>query len=264
MSNAIPSRAGIAALAALLMLGAGQALAGLIVVSGDENITNALVGQSVAVNPGNQRFFSNVLGTGTTVRVQGTDVGGVDTPVANLNSFYNSLAGVTATIQAGAVTSASLAGVNLFLSAIPANPFSAAEISALGTFSAGGGTLFLLGDGGSFAPNQDANLNALLAGIGSSLQIVLASIDPGFRTVGGLQIAADPLTTGVNSLTYTFVSQVSGGTTLFTASGGQTFVAVTGEVSAVPEPSTLALFSAILLAFFAGSSRTLRASRKSR
>jgi hypothetical protein len=235
-----------AALAAFVTLGTRPASAGLIVVSGDENIADALTGNGTAINPGDQQFFLNILGSGTDVDVQGTDHTGVDTPVAEINSFYNSVAGVTSTIQSGSVTSASLAGVNLFVSAIPANPFAASEIAALSSFSLAGGSIFLLGDAGGFTPTPDANLNLLLSGLGSTLQIVPDDIDAGFHTVGSSHIAADPLTAGVTSFTYTFVSQVSGGTTLFTASGDQTFIARSAAVvgTGVPEPFTLSIFGA--------------------
>jgi hypothetical protein len=124
MLNGIGNRAAAAALVGLFTLGGGQARAGLIVVSGDENITDALVGNGTAVNPGNQRFFTNVLGGGTRVDVQGTDSIGVDTPLANINSFYNTIGGVVSTIQSSPVTGSSLSGINLFISAIPASPFS--------------------------------------------------------------------------------------------------------------------------------------------
>ena len=96
-------------------------------------ITDALVGNGTAVNPSSQRFF-NLLGGGTRVDVQGTDSIGVDSPVANINSFYNTIGGVVSTIQSGPVTGSSLSGINLFISAIPASPFSASEILALSTF----------------------------------------------------------------------------------------------------------------------------------
>jgi hypothetical protein len=235
--------------AAVLLGGGGRVTAGLIVVSGDENITDALVGNTIAVNPGDQRFFSNVLGGGTRVLVQGTDVGGVDTPVANTNTFYNTLPGVTSTIQSGPVTAASLAGVNLFVSAIPASPFAPSEVSALSAFSAGGGKIFLMGDAAAFSPTQDANLNALLLGLGSTLQIIPDNLDSGFHTGTGSQIATDPLTAGVGSFTYAFVSRVSGGTPLFFTEGHSPFIEAVEPVAppppppAVPEPSSLALLS---------------------
>src|SRR5262249_16895388 len=79
-------------------------------------------------------------------------------PAANINTFYNTLPGVTSTIQSGPVTPASLAGVDLFVSAIPAVPFTASEVSALAAFSTGGGSIFLLGDDAAFAA-RNQNLN---------------------------------------------------------------------------------------------------------
>jgi hypothetical protein len=232
-----------AAVLGLLLAVPGETKAGLLVVSGDENITNALVGNAVPVNPGNQQFFLNVLGSGHTVLVHGTDPGGVDTPNASTNAFYNSIPGVNSSILSGAVTPAALAGVNLFVSAIPSFAYSPNEVAALSAFSAAGGTIFLMGDHAGFAPAQDANLNALLLGLGSSLHIVPDILDTGFHTATGSQIATDPLTSGVSSFSYAAVSQVTGGTPLFFTTGGQTFIAREGEppTAAVPEPSTVAL-----------------------
>ena len=226
----------------LLVAASASASAGIIVVSGDENITDALVGKGVSFDPGDQQFFSNLLGGGTHVLVQGTDTIGIDTPVANTNTYYSSLAGVTSAIQSGPITAASLAGIDLFVSAIPANAFTAGEVSALSSFSAAGGTIFLMGDALNFAPTPDANLNALLTGLGSALQIVPDNLDSGFRQATGSQIATEPLTAGVTTFTYAFVSRVSGGTPLFytsggPANGGAPFI----ETSAVPEPSSLLL-----------------------
>ena len=127
----------LAAVILVLATRAGSATAGQILVSGDENITNALTGPGPGIFPGNARFFSNVLGSGTQVLVQGNDPGkpgDTDSPVANTNSYYGSLPGVTSTIQSGPVSAASLAGVNLFVSAIPATAFAPSEIAALSAF----------------------------------------------------------------------------------------------------------------------------------
>jgi hypothetical protein len=225
-----------------LVVAAGSATAGTIIVSGDENITNGLVGNAVPINPGDQRFFSNILGGGTRVLVQGQDLTGADTPVTNTNTYYNTLAGVTSTIQSGAVTSAALAGVNLFVSAIPPSAFAASEITALSAFSAAGGTILLMGDNSGFVPVPNANLNALLAGLGSPLRILPDALDSGFQTTTAGQIVANPLTTGVSAFGYAFVSQVTGGTPLFLTKGGQTFVADNIPTAAdTPEPSSLVL-----------------------
>jgi hypothetical protein len=220
-----------------LILAVGQAEAGLIILSGDQNMSDALVGNGTPINPGNERFFSNVLGGGTHVVVQGTDLSGIDTPVANINTYYNTIAGVTSTIQSGPVTTASLSGVNLFVSAIPASSFAIGEISALSAFSASGGTIFLLGDTSVLATAQDANLNALLAGLGSNMRIVPGNIDPGFHLATGAQIVSDPLTIGVTSITYAGVSPVTGG-------NPQGIIKVQTGVwctTSTPEPSSVVL-----------------------
>jgi hypothetical protein len=132
--------------------------------------------------------------------------------------------------------------VNLFVSAIPGTAFAAGEIAALSAFSAGGGTIFLMGDAATFSPGQNANLNALLVGLGSALRIVGDNLDAGFRTTTAGQVVADTLTTGVSSFSYAFVSQVSGGSPLFRTTGGQTFIAVERPVvGAAPEPSSIVL-----------------------
>ena len=97
----------------------------------------------------------------------------------------------------------------------------------------------------NFASSQDANL--LVIGLGRSLQIVPDNLDGGFNTVGNSQIATNPLTAGVSSFTYGLVSGVSGGTSLFTTTGGQTFIADAVAAARVPEPATVALFGAGLI-----------------
>jgi len=190
----------IAALALLLGGVTGEASAGLIVVSGDENICNGLDGSGgFPVFPGNQTFFKNILGSGHSVLVQGTDPGGVDTPVAITNAFYNSVPGVTSSILAGPVTAAALAGKDLFVSALPAVAFTPSEVAALSAFSAAGGTLFLMGDWSGFGPGLTADgiINSLLTALGSPLHIIPAADDLLLHIATGAQIAVNPLTAGV-------------------------------------------------------------------
>ncbi len=232
----------------MLAIVASPAFAGLIVLSGDATIGNALVGASTPVNAGNQRFFANVLAAGSRVLVQGDNGGPFESPVLNIDTFYRALPGVTSSVQSGPLTSASLAGVDLFVSATPLAPFALAEILALDAFAARGGTLLLLGDSAASSAARDANLNALLLALGSPLRLVPDTLDASFRVAGPGQIAIDPLTAGVTSLTYGFVSPVTGGRTLFTASDGQAFVAALDVPRAVPAPTTPALLAAAGLA----------------
>ena len=235
-------------LTALTAAAPRAALAQKFVVSGDIQIARATdaAGLPSTVDPGNQRFFQNVLGGGTRVVVEASQGGQANDVDAALLAFYNALPGVSATEVTGPLTAADLAGGSLFLDAVPDAALGAPEVAALRGFSQAGGTVFLLGDNAANFAAQDANINASLAALGSGLQIVPADLDDGFHTVGGAQIAADPLTAGVTSVTYGGVSAVSGGTPLFLTSGGQPFVAAEG-FAAVPEPSPLALLALGLL-----------------
>lgn len=227
---------GVVLIACLMGLAApATSDAGLIVVSGDSNIANPLVGSSTPVDTGNQQFFENLLLGGTTVAVLGESTPFVDIVDTWINDFYDSLAGVSSSLIAGTVTAASLAGVDLFVAPAPDDAFTAAEIAALNDFLAAGGTVFFLGENSSseFVTANSA-INAALLALGSDLQIVPDVFDAGFNQA---LIAADPLTAGVTTLSFAAPSQVSGGTTLFSGTQGQPFVAY----QTVPEPATLTL-----------------------
>ena len=193
----------------------------LLIVSGDANITNPLNNSNGwgELDIGNQQFFSNILKGGTTVKVLNSNhtsaAGFGDTDV---NSYYNSLTGVTSTIVTGTVTGATLAGVDLFVAPLPDDAFTASEIADFGSFLSGGGSLFLLGENSAFSTNN-AWINSVLTGLGSGLSIIDGSFDPRpdltskqlFRTATDSQIASDPLTDGVSTFSYAAFSQVSGG-----------------------------------------------------
>lgn len=208
-----------------------QANAGTIIVSGDSNISDNLAGK-----PGNAQFFANVLGVGTSVFVLDTTpslccLGPLDDTI---NTFYNTLPGVTSTKTASPITAANLAGVNLVVALSPNLGFTASETAALSGYLASGGTLFLMGDNDSF-PAENANVNNLLIGLGSGLRIVEDTIDAGFHNA---IVLANPLTAGVGALEYAATSRVTGGTALLQTLQGLTFAAVeTTPSNGVPEPS---------------------------
>jgi hypothetical protein len=227
-------------LLALLLTFAFEAHASTIILSGDSNIINLLDGSAgEAINPGNQIFFRNILGSGTKVVVQnncGNCAGSLATANATVNTFYGSLGGVTSTLLAGNVTSASLSGASLFVSILPATSFTSSELAALNGF---GGTVFFLGENGISAFDPfNTNINLAIAGLGGSMSIIPGTFfDSGFQTAVGTHIASNPLTAGVTSFRYALSSEVSGGTTLFTGLDNQKFVAV----QTVPEPDILML-----------------------
>jgi hypothetical protein len=212
-----------------------------IFLSGDGNIINPIEPSIiVSVDPGNQQFFENILQGGTSVLIlQGASGGSAAEWCSHLITFYTDL-GKIASLISGPVTGAQLAGVNLFIAPVPADPFDASEISALNNFLTGGGSIFFLGENEMNYARENGYINDALIALGSSLSIIGGSIDAGFHTVTDSQIVVDPFTTGVTSFSYGYTSQVVGGTYLLFESGGQPFVEFSGA-ALVLEPSTMIL-----------------------
>jgi len=175
-------KAGLALAAFGLVAVPHSALAQRIVLSGDSNIGNPLDGSfGPGIDPGNQRFFQNVLGSGTqVVQENGDSTGSGGLAETSINNFYNGLPGVTATVVSGPITASTLAGANLFIDVLPTAALTGSEISALQTFFSGGGTIFFLGE--NSYPDfmvSNASINSALSALGSSLQIVPDNIDGG-------------------------------------------------------------------------------------
>jgi hypothetical protein len=224
----------------------------VIIVSGDVNIGNGIDGSSGAPVGDNGRFFANVLGNGAKVVLQeGYTAGSAADAYASIASFYSGRGVLVDTISAP-VTSSDLAGARLLISAIPLSAYTPTEISLMSSFLGAGNIVFFMGDNSAFTEGAAGNgfINSALSSLGSGLRIVNADDDNGFHTGTGSQIAANPLTAGVNSFVYAAVSEVSAGTPLFFTTSSAPFVMVD-----VPEPSA----GALLLAGLALLWRTLRA-----
>lgn len=124
-----------------------------------------------------------------------------------INNFYNGLTGHSSTLFAPNVTldTINLAGVELLWAVQPADAYTAAELTAMQNFLAGGGRIAFMGEHGGFAPAENARINTALAFLGSTISINANNVvDGGFRSagVGDGQILAHPLTTGVNTYEY--------------------------------------------------------------
>jgi len=218
-------------------------------LSGDTNITNPLTGSSgVAIDTGNQKFFTNILQGGQNVAVlQSTWGGSVGSAYTDVNTFYNSLPGVTSTVISGTINS--LAGYDLLVAPLPDHAFVASEITVFNNFIAQGGSIFFTGENSdiSFAMSNSA-INAALVALGSSMSIYSTIFDTGFRTATGAQIAADLFTAGVSTFTYAAPSEVlfGSGTPLFFGTGGQAFLSYE-QTSKVPLPAAFWIFGSGLL-----------------
>lgn len=233
-------------LVTMFTVGAAQAnTISTIIVSGDSNLGNGIDGSAGSPIANNGLFFKNLLGAGTTVALQTTtNSDSSETTSENaIENYYSSLPGVTVNTFA-AVTPALLSGANLFIAFLPDVAFTPGEISAIGAFLNGGGTVLFTGEWATFDTGADNNINAVLAALGSTLQIDPANLDLGFHIASGTQIASDPLTAGIGEFTYAATSGVSGGTPLFYTTGGTPFVEYTSSTSTVPEPSTILLVAA--------------------
>lgn len=124
-----------------------------------------------------------------------------------INNFYNGLTGHSSTLYGPGVqlNTINLTGVELLWAVQPADNYTAAEITTMQNFLAGGGRIAFMGEHGTFAPQENARINLALAALGSSISIIPnVVVDGGFRSasVADGQILSHPLTTGVNTYEY--------------------------------------------------------------
>ncbi|MBC7778475.1 MAG: hypothetical protein H7125_00080 [Proteobacteria bacterium] len=203
-----------------LVVPSARVTAGTLFVSGDTNIIQPLTGaNSFPISAGNQQFFQNVLQGATQVRLLNRLL---PSQVNVLESYFDSLPGVNATVFSGFVSPLALAGTGLFVAVLPDNAFTPGEIAALSGYLQNGSNIMFLGDNAS-APSDAGNaaINAALTALGSSMTLVPGSLDDGsVANAMGSQIANDPFTAGVTSFRYVSTSSVTGGTPLFFTTGG--------------------------------------------
>jgi hypothetical protein len=194
---------------------------------------------ATTLSGGNAMFFSNVLGSGTSVEIQSLDSGTIGA-ANSITSYYNTLSGVTAT-ETTATSVTSLAGVNLFVTMLPQSAYSSGEISAMESLLSSGGTVFFIGESSGYYAGgiADPIITSTLSTLGSTM-----TMSGNDGTVWPVQatVLTNPLTAGVTSFTYGFTSFVTGGTALFDAQDGNPFIEVqTSGTPTVPEPTSLLL-----------------------
>lgn len=232
----------VAIAAAVGLQAAASAQAGTVVLSGDMtpvfSLTNTSPNDAVA---GNGSFFANVLGAGDGVAIVAASRS--DLAVGELQEFYASRPGVSASLIETEITASALSGKDLLVAAAPGFAFTTGETDAIRGFLQGGGTLLLLGEarGISFGPATNGIINTLLSNLESPLRLRNADLDFGPQLATGTQIESDPLTAGVTSFAYGAASQVTGGSVLFRSGGGTPFVAYVS--TPVPEPGAAALLA---------------------
>jgi hypothetical protein len=222
--------------------------AGTIVLSGDGNIGNGINGSGGApMTAGNSTFYSNLLGSGTKVVIEGptasvytSDEYAAEAAIA---AYYTDLGDTVVQVAAGSVVASTLSGVKLFISDLNDTGFPTAETSALSTFLSGGGTALFEGEYTPYDAGADALINAALAALGSTMSLVGNEVDCGAAFAAtGAQIGNAPLDTGISSFGYACVSTVTGGASVFETKSLQTFIAEqTTATSSTPEPSTVLL-----------------------
>ena len=164
---------------------------GLIVVSADTNIINPLSGSGGysggPLDDGqadNAAFFTNLLPpAGGIVHVLDNTTplaGSTDNAANELVTFYNALAGTTSVLLSGNVTD--LTNVDLFVAPLPDDDFTGPELTILGNFLTGGGTiLFTAENTASPFITSTAAINNALSALISTLIVVAPSADPGFN-----------------------------------------------------------------------------------
>ena len=212
-----------------------SAEAGIVVLSGDSTPAFHLTDTEPSPSePGNRGFFANVLGAGQDVVVLNT-ANNVNRAPIEINEYYSTLPGKTSVRVTGPITPAHLAGKELLVISVPSADFTAAEVSAIGAFLVGGGSIFAMGEADAidFGVPTNLSINALFSALQIPMFLELATHDIGLHIATA---APHPLTAGLGTFRYGATTRVTGGTPLYYTSGGGTqFIAV------VPEPTSLGL-----------------------
>lgn len=132
-------------------------------------------------------------------------------PLSTIDNFYDSLTGVTSTIASGTLDTVDLTGVGLLWAVQPADAYTAAELTTMAGFLAGGGRIAFMGEHGSFAPDENNRINTALSTLGATISITNNALSCDFRTAERAtgEIKDHSLTTGVDLYQYACFAQLN-------------------------------------------------------
>lgn len=213
------------------------AAAGTIIVVADANTTNTA---------NNLPLYGNFLGSATTVVFSRAEEQQDD-----IRTYYNGLAGVTATESAVTLNATVLSGVELLVVTRHFNnafDYTASEIAAVNDFLVGGGSVLMIAEANANSAPLNG-YNDFLTGIGSTIQYtgdrfgVDETISP---------VEATSLTTGITEFSVFHYNTLSGGAAAAIAENGTVVAFETMNAMDVVEPGSLAIVGAGLvgLGFF--------------
>jgi hypothetical protein len=149
----------------------------------------------------------------STVLIQETSTNTI--AITAVNNLYNGHGIASSIISPNTIiTSADLQNINLFISYMPAQPFTLTEIDAFKGFLSQGGRMLFMGDygfGGS-GVNYNNSINADISTLSGTMASDNLTHDASnfTATVSNGQILPSFLTTGVNSFDYAAVSGITG------------------------------------------------------
>jgi len=204
-----------------------------VIFFGDVNASAGVAGSASNQQP----ILTSFLGIGTTVLVNKQNV--AFGPGANVNTWFNGLAGVTSTLTTTDITAGALVGIDLLYldlahTSTDINVYSSSERAVLADFIAAGNQVIIQAE-----PHTDStqriNLNTFFSDLGTPWAIETS----GNRNSGTVSIQNTAYSSSSNGgwSGGSYNSIVTGGTAIALGTDGGTYM----SLYVVPEPSSVIL-----------------------